>query len=83
MDANLFSGTTKYQKSLFSHKINLFGLHKIAWCQWQPTGHYSWVICKQTIDTFVPHILSWIFFFLPLIQEKQAVIYWQNKIVAK
>ena len=50
MDAKLFNGTTtlKYHKFLFSLKINLFGLHKIAWCPWQPIGHCSWVICKQT-----------------------------------
>ena len=48
MDAKLFNGTTKYQKFLLSLKINLFGLHKIAWCPWQPTGHCNWVICKQT-----------------------------------
>ena len=50
MDAKLFNGTTKYQKFLLSPKINLFGLHKIAWCPWQPIGHCSWVICKQTQD---------------------------------
>ena len=41
MDAKLFSGTTQYQKLLLSRKINLFGLHKIAWYQWQPIGHFE------------------------------------------
>ena len=41
MDAKLFNGTSQYQKFLLSPKINLFGLHKIAWCQWQPIGHCS------------------------------------------
>ena len=45
MDAKLIDGTTKYQKFLLSMKINLFGLHI-----WQPIGHCSWVICKQTQD---------------------------------
>ena len=50
MDAKLFSGTTKYQKFLLSPTINLFELLKIAWYPWQPIGHCSWVICKQTQD---------------------------------
>ena len=50
MDAKLFNGTSKYQKILMSPKINLFRLHKIAWCPWQPIGHCSWVICKQIQD---------------------------------
>ena len=50
MDEKLFNGTTKYQKFLLSAKINLFGLHKIAWCPWQRIWHCSWVICKQTQD---------------------------------
>ena len=41
MDGKLFIGTTKYQKFLLSPKINLFGLHKIAWCPWQPIEHCS------------------------------------------
>ena len=62
MGAKLFSGTTQYQKFLLSPKINLFGLHKIAWCPWQPIGLCSWVICSRPkIDTCMPHILSWIF----------------------
>ena len=52
MGVKLFSGTTQYQKFLFSPKINprLFGLHKNAWSPWQTIGHCSWVICKQTQD---------------------------------
>ena len=50
MDAKLFNGTTKYLTFILSAKINLFGLHKIALCPWQPIGHCSWVICKQTQD---------------------------------
>ena len=49
-DAKLFNGTTKYQSFILSQRINQFGLHKIAWCPWQPIGHCSWVICKQTQD---------------------------------
>ena len=48
--ATLFNGTTKYQKFILSLKINLFGLHTIVWFPWQPIGHCSWVICKQTQD---------------------------------
>ena len=36
MDVKLFNGTTKYQKFLLSSEINLFRLHKISWCPWQP-----------------------------------------------
>ena len=50
MDAKLFNWTTKYQEFLLSPKINLFGLHKVAWCPWQPIGHCGWVICEQTQD---------------------------------
>ena len=32
MDARFLGGTTKYQKIFLSPKINLYGLHKIAWC---------------------------------------------------
>ena len=78
MGAKLFSGTTQYQKLLFSPKINLYELHKIAWCPWQPIEHCSWAICKQSQDRFFMDFYS-----LPLIQEKQAVSYWQNKMVAK
>ena len=39
MDAKLFNGTSKYHKFLLFPKINLFGLHKIAWCPWQQLGH--------------------------------------------
>ena len=64
MDAKLFSETTKYLKFLLSLKINLFGLHKTAWCQWQPTGHCNLVICKQTQDRHLhAAILSWNFSF--------------------
>ena len=75
---------TKYQKFLLSPKINLFGLHKIAWCAWQPIGHCSWVICKQAQDRHLRATHFFMdFFSLPLIQEKQAVSYWRNKMVAK
>ena len=83
-DAKLFSGTSQYQKFLLSPKINLFGLHKIAWCPWQPIGHCSWVIYKQTQDRHLRATHSLMdFFSLPLIQEKQAVSNWRNKMVAK
>ena len=51
-------------KNLFSSKINLFGLHKIAWCPWQPIGHSSWVICKQTQDRNLRAAHSFVFFSL-------------------
>ena len=38
MDAKMFSGYTKYHKFLLSPKINLFGLHKIAWFHGNPSG---------------------------------------------
>ena len=85
MDAKLFNGTTKYQKFLLSPKLNLFGLHKIACRPWQPIRHCSWVICKQTQDWHLRAAHTFIDFFLslPLIQGKQAVSYWRNKMVAK
>ena len=84
MDTKLFNGTTKYQKILLSPKINLLGLHRIACCPWQPIGHCSWVICKQTQDWHLRAAHTFIdFLSLPLIQEKQAVSYWRNTTVAK
>ena len=84
MGVKLFNGTTKYQKFLLSLKLNLFGLHKIAWCPWQPIGHCSWVICKQTQDWHLRAAHTFIDpFTLPLIQGKHAVSYWRNKMVAK
>ena len=84
MDAKLFSGTTKYQNFLLSPKINLFGLHKIACCLWQPIRHCSWVICKQIQDRHLRAAHFFVdFFSLLLIQEKQVVSYWRNKMVAK
>ena len=84
MGAKLFSGTTQYRKFLFTPKINLFGLHKIAWCPWQPIWHCSWVICMQTQDRHM-HVAHFFINFCspPLIQEKQAVSYLRNKMVAK
>ena len=77
MGVKLFSGTTQNQKFLLSPKINLFGLHKIAWCPWQLIGHCSWIICKQSQNPHLCATHSFIdFFSIPLIQEKQAVSYW-------
>ena len=74
MGAKLFSGTTQHQIFLFSP----------AWCPWQPIGHCSWVICKQTQDRHL-HATHFFmeYFSLPLIKEKQAISYWRNKTVAK
>ena len=83
-DAKLFNWTTKYQKILLSPKINLFGLLKIAWCSWLPIRNCSWNICKQTQDRHLRAAHTFMdFFSLPLIQEKQAVSNWRNKMVAK
>ena len=84
MGAKLFSRPTQYQIFLLPPKINLFGFNKIAWCPWQPIGHCSWVICKQTQDRHLraAHFIM-DFFSLLLIQEKQVVSYWRNKMVAK
>ena len=80
MGAKLFSGTTQYVKLVLSPKINLFGLHKIASCPWQPIGHCSWVICKQTQYQHLRAAHFFMdFFSLPLIQENQAVSYWRKK----
>ena len=83
MRAKLFSGTTQNQIFLLSLKINLLGLHRIAWWPWQHIGHCSWVICKQTQERHLhaTHLFTDIFS-LPLIQEKQAVCYCRNKMVA-
>ena len=84
MGAKLFSGSTQYQKFFLSPKIDLFGLHKIAWYPWQPIGHCSWVICKQTQGGHLRASHFFMdFFSLPVIQEKQAVSYWRNKMVVK
>ena len=75
MDAKLFNGTFKYQKFLLSPRINLFGLHIIAWCPWQPIGHCtcSWVICKQTQDKHLRNAHTFIdFFSLPLNHGKTS-----------
>ena len=84
MDAKLFNGTTKCKKNSYCFRKNLFGLHKIARCPWQHIGQCSWVICKQAQDRHLratPIFMD--FFSLPLIQEKQAVNYWRNKVFAK
>ena len=77
-------GEGAYSIILIVSEDNLFGLHKIAWCPWQPIRHCSWVICKQAQDRHMrvaPIFMD--IFSLPLIQEKQAVSYWRNKMVAK
>ena len=56
--SKLFNGTTKYQTFILSPKINLFGLHKIAWCPWQPIGHCTGSFASRLkIDTCMLHIL--------------------------
>ena len=76
MHAKLFNGTTKYQIFLLSTKINVFGLHSIAWCPWQPLRHCSCLICKQTqvdTQTFMD------IFSLPLIQENKLSVTGETK----
>ena len=59
MDGKLFNGTTKYQNFLLSLKLNLFGLHKIAWCPWQSSDTVAGSLASRPkIDTCVLHILS-------------------------
>ena len=59
MDAKLLNGTTKYQKFVLSPKINLFGLHKIAWCPGQPMGNVAGSFASRPKnETCVLHILS-------------------------
>ena len=71
-------------KFLLLPKINLFGLLKIAWCPWQPIGHCSWVICKQTQDRHLRATPSFMDFFVSSTNSrKQVVSYLQNKMVAK
>ena len=90
MDAKRFRGTTKCQKNFVS-EINLFRLHKIAWCPWQPIGHCSWVrsmspsfASRPTQDRHLCAVDSFVdFSLLPLIQEKQIASYWRKKIFAK
>ena len=84
MDAKLFNGTTLNTKEFLLFPKKLFGLHKIARCPWQHIRQCSLVICKQAQDRHLratPIFMD--FFSLPLIQEKQAVNYWRNKVFAK
>ena len=59
MAAQLFNGTTKYQKFLLSPKINLFGLIKLHGVHDNPSGTVAGSFASRpNIDTCVLHILS-------------------------
>ena len=80
MDAKLFNGTSKYQKFLLSPKINLFGLHKIAWCPWQPIGTVAGSFASRPkINTCMLHILSYIFSLFHLITENKLSVTGETK----
>ena len=84
MDAKLFNGTTNYQQFLFSQTITYLDYMKLHGVHGNPSGTVAGSFASRPkIDTCLPHLLSWNFFSLPLIQEKQAVSYWRNKMVAK
>ena len=83
MDAKLFNGTTKYQKFFLSPKITYLDYIKLHGVQGNPSGTVAGPFASRPkIDTCVQHLFSWIFS-LPLIQEKQPVSYWRNKMFAK
>ena len=83
MDAKLFNGTTQYKKFLLSPKITYLDYIKLHGVQGNPSGTVAWSFASRPkIDTCVPHLFSWIFSF-PLIQEKQPVSDWRNKMFAK
>ena len=80
MDAKLFNGTTKYQKLLLSPKITYLNYIKLHGVQGNPLGIVAGSFASMPkIVTCVPHRM---FFSLPLIQEKQPVSYWPNKMFA-
>ena len=81
MDAKLFNGTTKYQKSLLSPKKNLFGLQKkLHGVHGNPLDTVAGSFASR--PNIAAHTFK-DFFSLPLIQGKQAVSDWRNKMVAK
>ena len=82
MGAKLISWTTKYPKFLLSPKINLFGLHKIAWYPWQLIGHRSCgsFASRPKIDTCVPHILSWSFSLFHLFKKSKLSVTGEKKV---
>ena len=80
MDVKLFNGTTKYQKVILSTKITYLDYIKLHGVHGNPSGTVTGSFASRPkIDTCVPHLFSW----FSLIQEKQAVSYWRNKMVAK
>ena len=83
MDAKLFNGTTKYHKFLLSPKINLFRLHKMHGVHGNPSGTVPGSLQADPRLTLACCTYFHRFFSLPLIQGKQAVSYWRNKMVAK
>ena len=83
MDAKLFNGTSKYQKPLLSPKITYLDYIKLHGVQGSPSGIVAGSFASMPkIVTCVPHLFS-CFFSLPLIQEKEPVSYWPNKMFAK
>ena len=84
MEAKLFSGTLNTKISYCLHKYTCLDYIKLHVVHGNPLGTVAGSLASRPkIDTCMPHILSWIFFSLPLIQEKQVISYWQNKMVAK
>ena len=76
MGAKLFSGTTQYQKFLLSPKLTCLDYIELHGVHGNPSGTVAGSFASRPkIDICVPHFFSWIFFSLPLIQEKQAVSY--------
>ena len=68
-------GPLNAKKILFS-KINLFGLHKIAWCDIGVHGNTSDTVAgsfasRPVIDTCVPHIFSLMFSLFHLFKKSK------------
>ena len=83
IDAKLFNGTTKYQKLLLSPKATYLDYIKLHGVQGNPLGIVAGSFASMPkIVTCVPHLFS-CFFSRSLIQEKQPVSYWPNKMLAK
>ena len=73
MDAKLFNGTTKYKKILIVSEITYLDYIKLHGVNGNPSGTVAGSFASRPkIDTCVPHLFSWIFFSLPLIQVKKS-----------
>ena len=83
MDAKLFNGTTKYQKILLSPKITYLDYIKLHGVHGNPSCTVAGSFASRPKEHLLATAIFMDVFSLPLIQEKQAVSFWRNKMVAK